>query len=206
VPRPPSPSKSVFINCPFDDGYRPIFEALVFAVYFLGFKARCAREADDSGEVRIAKIERIIEECNYGIHDISEVGLDLVNRLPRFNMPLELGMFLACKRFGGKSQKGKKCLILDVEQYRYQRFISDIAGQDIRDHARQPDRAIIAVRNWLAMASRRRHFPGGTAVVAHYQRFIGDLPRLAAEAELDADALTFRDLSNLIVLWLRARR
>ena len=69
-------SKDVFINCPFDDGYRPMFNALVFAIYDLGFVARCAREADDSGEVRIAKIERIIEECKFGIHDISEVTLD----------------------------------------------------------------------------------------------------------------------------------
>ncbi len=85
-------SNDVFINCPFDDGYRPLFNALVFVIYDLGFVARCAREADDSGEVRLAKIERIIEQCKYGIHDISEVSLDVVNHLPRFNMPLELGI------------------------------------------------------------------------------------------------------------------
>ena len=86
-------NNDVFINCPFDDRYKPMFNALVFAIYELGFIARCAREADDSGEVRLAKIERIIRQCKYGIHDISEVTLDAVNHLPRFNMPLELGMF-----------------------------------------------------------------------------------------------------------------
>ena len=90
-------SEDVFINCPFDEGYSPIFSAIVFAVIELGFVARCARETDDSGEVRLAKIERIIEECKFGIHDISEVGLDPVNNLPRFNMPLELGLFFGCK-------------------------------------------------------------------------------------------------------------
>ena len=79
---------NVFINCPFDYGYRPIFNALVFAIFDLGFTARCAREVADSGEVRIAKIERIIEECKFGIHGISEVRLDAVNNLTRFNMPL----------------------------------------------------------------------------------------------------------------------
>ena len=196
----------VFVNCPFDDAYRPIFEAIVFAIYDLGFVARCAREVDDSGEVRLSKIERIIEECRFGIHDISEVRLDPINHLPRFNMPLELGIFFGCKRFGPKLQRTKVCLILDVEQYRYQRYISDIAGHDIRAHGGQPSLAIAAVRNWLAAASKRRNLPGGAEVVRRYKRFRADLPRLCEEAVLEPWDLTFPDLSNLIFAWLRAGR
>jgi hypothetical protein len=196
-------NRDVFINCPFDEGYRPIFNALVFVICHLGFVARCAREADDSGEVRIAKIERIIEECQFGIHDISEVRLDRVNNLPRFNMPLELGMFMGCKRFGGKAQARKICLILDLEQYRYQKFISDIAGQDIRMHAGEVGNVIKAVRNWLATASKRQYLPGAKAIAKHYGAFSHDLPRLCHQAELDADDLTFSDLSDLIVDWLK---
>lgn len=125
-------STHVFINCPFDSGYQPIFRAIVFAVYDLGFVARCALEDDDSGEVRLVKIHRMIEECRFGINDLSTVTLDTVTGLPRFNMPLELGLFLGCKRFGPESQSRKRTLILDSEQYRYRQFISDIAGQDIR--------------------------------------------------------------------------
>ena len=154
----------VFINCPFDDGYLPLFNAIVFAIYDLGFVARCARETDDSGEVRLAKIERIIEQCKFGIHDISEVRLDAVNGLPRFNMPLELGLFFGCKRFGAKDQNQKVSLILDIQPYRYQKFISDIAGHDIRAHAGQPQQAIVIVRNWLAGAARRKGVPGGAEV------------------------------------------
>jgi hypothetical protein len=50
---------SVFINCPFDDGYRPLFRATVFAVYDCGFNPRCALEVYDSGQVRIEKIMRL---------------------------------------------------------------------------------------------------------------------------------------------------
>lgn len=32
----------VFINCPFDNAYKPIFDAIVFAIYDLGFVARSA--------------------------------------------------------------------------------------------------------------------------------------------------------------------
>ena len=86
----------VFVNCPFDADYKPMFDAIVFAVTDLGLVARSAREEDDGGESRLVKIQRIIEECKYGVHDISAVELDSVNKLPRFNMPLELGLFLGC--------------------------------------------------------------------------------------------------------------
>ena len=95
-------SNNVFINAPFDAGYHPIFDAIVFDVHDLGLNARCALEQDDSGEIRLPKIERIIEESRFGIHDLSAVELDAATHLPRFNMPLELGLFLGCRRFGRK--------------------------------------------------------------------------------------------------------
>jgi len=32
----------VFVNCPFDDGHKPLFNATVFAVLDYGFEPRCA--------------------------------------------------------------------------------------------------------------------------------------------------------------------
>ena len=131
----------VFLNCPFDDKYRPIFEAVIFAIYDCGFVARCALEIDDSAEVRIDKIFRLIGACKFGIHDISRIELDRKSGFPRFNMSFELGIFLGAKRFGGRRQKEKSCLILDKEPYRFQSFISDIGGQDIKAHDGEPKTA-----------------------------------------------------------------
>ena len=78
-------SNHVFINCPFDAGYRPIFNAIVFTVYDVGLVARCALEDDDAADFRLSKIERIIEECKFGISDLSAVALDAGTGLPRFN-------------------------------------------------------------------------------------------------------------------------
>jgi hypothetical protein len=100
-----SSPRDVFINCPFDEDFAQGFRALVFAVRACGFRARCAREVDDGSETRLDKIYRIIEQSRYGIHDISRTELDTWNGLPRFNMPLELGVFLGAKRFGGPAQK-----------------------------------------------------------------------------------------------------
>ena len=55
--------QNVFVNCPFDDDYQPIFKALVFATFECGLRPRCALEIYDAGEVRFEKIARIIGEC-----------------------------------------------------------------------------------------------------------------------------------------------
>jgi hypothetical protein len=61
---------SVFLNCPFDATYRPLFEAVTFAVYDCGFQPRCALEIDDGSQVRIDKITSIIAQCRLAVHDI----------------------------------------------------------------------------------------------------------------------------------------
>ena len=104
-------ARDVFINCPFDLTYKPVFWAVVFTVLRSGFSPRCALETDDSSENRLAKIEAIIEECRYGIHDISRTAGDGDPPLPRFNMPLELGLFFGAKRYGNKNQKAKRALV-----------------------------------------------------------------------------------------------
>ena len=105
VPQAARYEDSVFINCPFDEEYEKLFQALVFAIHDCGFVARCALEASDSGEVRIKKILDIIDECKFGIHDISRTALSRNTKLPRFNMPLDLGLFLGAKQFDKKADR-----------------------------------------------------------------------------------------------------
>lgn len=57
----PSFERSVFINCPFDEDYEPILQAILFCVVYLGLHPRIARERNDSAEVRIEKITGLIE-------------------------------------------------------------------------------------------------------------------------------------------------
>lgn len=197
--------EQVFINCPFDSGFQPVFDAIVFAVHDCGFVARCALEADDGSQVRIDKIFRIIDQCRLGIHDISRTESDPTYGLPRFNMPLELGMFLGAKRYGSKRQKNKLCLILDREQFRYQKYCSDIAGQDIRAHADNPQAAIELVRNWLRNATPDPAviLPGGAKMAERYTQFCEELPLMCRRLSLDPDKLIFFDYINLVTAWLK---
>lgn len=196
---------NVFVNCPFDDSYLPLMEALIFAIHDCGFIARSALEAEDSAEVRIDKIAKIIKDCRYGIHDISRTELGADTGLPRFNMPLELGLFLGARRFGSKVDKTKACLILDSDRYRYQRFCSDIAGQDIQSHDVNPETAVRVVRNWLRNNSHSSgvSIPGGSAMVDRFCLFQEDLPLLCRELRLERNELIFNDYTTLIAEWLK---
>ena len=194
----------VFINCPLDEQYRHLFEAIVFAVHDCGYVARCALEVDDASEVRIEKITKIIASCKFGIHDISRTELDSGTNLPRFNMPLELGLFLGAKRFGRAEQKLKTCLVLDVERYRYQTFVSDIAGQDIASHGGEPSKAIKTVRDWLSNSTPRSvRIPGGSAIVARYALFCTELPAMCEKLHLNTHELTFNNYVVQVEEWLK---
>lgn len=199
-------SKDVFINCPFDDAYQPIFRAILFVVHDLGFAPRCSLEVDDAGEVRLDKIMRIIGQCAYGVHDISAVGLGAATNLPRFNMPFELGLYLGCKRFGGGAQHKKACLIIDTHPYRYRASISDISGQDIHHHRGDPTRVIAEVRNWLVNASGMKRLPGGTEIAARYAHFMKDLPKNCKKLKRQPKDLTFADFSEMVEIWLGTAR
>jgi hypothetical protein len=193
----------VFINCPFDDEFAPGFRALVFAVLACGFRARCAREMADGTETRIDKLYNIIEQSRFSVHDLSRTELDPVNKLPRFNMPLELGVFLGAKRFGDGTQKVKRCLILDTEQYRFQKFISDLAGMDITAHGGNARRIVGCTRDWLVTVSKRKSIPERALVIDSFDRFTKGLPAIAKTAGVKPNELIFPDLERIILAWVR---
>lgn len=191
----------VFLNCPFDEEYLPLIRAITFAVKACGYEVRSALEAMDAGEVRMNKILRLIKTCRFGIHDISRTTLDPAHQLPRFNMPLELGLFLGAAHFGNPAQRKKQTLVLDGERYRYQKFISDIAGQDIKAHSNDPERAIAVIRDWLNAAGSVP-LPGGRQLVRRYRSFLAEVPPKLVEFKLHESEVSFVDWRRLIHQWL----
>ena len=165
--------------------------------------ARTALELDDGAEVRIDKITRFIGQCRHSIHDISRTEPDASTGLPRMNMPFELGLFLGAKRYGEATHQLKTCIIFDRERYRYQQFLSDIAGQDIRAHQDDPAELIRAVRNALAtMQPAREILPSGRLLHERYNAFLRDVPTMCEELRLDHEDLGHRDLAEVIIIWL----
>lgn len=207
VKRPPAGfDKNVFINCPFDDKYLPLFRAVIFTVHDMGFRARGALEASNAGKVRIDKIQDIIAECKYSIHDISRTQLDKTHRLPRFNMPLELGIDLGCKRFGQAHEQEKVILVMDVERFRYQKFISDIAGQDVYAHGGTQRQIVEVVREWLRpeLDPKKVIIPSGAEILKRYRAFRRGLPSICARLRWNPQKLGFVDYAYAVATWISA--
>jgi hypothetical protein len=187
----------IFLNCPFDRAYQLVFRAIIFAIYDCGFRARCALEESDSGELRLRKIIRLLKTCRYSIHDLSRIH-------GRLNMPLELGVELGLRESGRRKWRNRRCLVLDSRAYRYQKVVSDLAGCDTRFHGNSPDEAIRATRDWLRTASRHSKLPGAAEISRRYRRFLQQLPDNARRLRLKLHEVVYLDYVYFVTEWLRA--
>lgn len=191
--------ENVFINCPFDDEYNPIFEAIVFTVIVCGFRPVCARQRLNSAEVRLEKLVELIGDSRLSIHDLSRTKPDAGTGNPRFNMPFELGLDLGCHRFN--AEYSDKCaLIFGEEKHEYQKFLSDVAGQDIENHDGSAMKAIAGVRNFLAPQSDSPP-PGRARIARRYGKFRAQLPAILKRAGIGLDEMTFNDLTWAMRQW-----
>ncbi len=193
---------AVFINCPFDDRYKPFFDIIVFTILRCGFVPRCALEADNAGENRFQKILAIMMDCRLSIHDICRTESDGDPPLPRFNMPFELGLFLGLMHQPGHRRLRRSCVIFDRDRYRYQRFLSDIAGQDIKSHDNNELTLVRELTAWLRDHADGRQVPGAAAVERDMHLFPEFVALTLQELELDYNDLTFNDHVNMIRMYL----
>jgi hypothetical protein len=199
---------NVFINCPFDDDYTEILHAITFVVICSGFIPRSALETKESGEARLAKIIRIISECRLGIHDISRVEPTLSGGkpLPRFNMPFEFGIFYGAMHVGDDEQRKKQLLVLDSEEYRYQKTISDIAGSDPAVHHSKPLEAMAHIRDFLSDKNGGGTLPGAEQFERQYIRFGKALPKITRRLSISPAEIKkrryWRDYVVSVQQWL----
>jgi len=170
--------------------------ATCFAILACGCVPRCALDYSDSGSVRFTNIVRLIADCDLSIHDISRVELDKNSRLPRFNMPLELGADLGLRLEGPARQRRRKTLILDAEPHRYDATLSDISGMDVEAHNNDVQQIIRHVRDWLN-ANREpdsQLLPGAAAIHGDYEAYLKIAPSIIAGLRLDPhDDLPYGD-------------
>jgi hypothetical protein len=142
-------SSSVFINCPYDPGYLPIFDSIVFASTCCGFLPRSAIESGSTSVPRMDRITQAISDSKYSIHDLSRCRGEGDKNLARFNMPLELGVAMAHK-FGLNGNDCHDWLLLVPRGSEYVQYVSDMAGYDPKQYDLTPESAIPAVMSWLA--------------------------------------------------------
>lgn len=174
---------SVFINCPFDSEFEPIFDAILFATVCCGFLPRSALE---SGTVAIPRVERICKALlgsRYSIHDLSRCQGEGTEDFARFNMPLELGMAMVRRFIADDIDEAHDWLVLVPVGHSYLRFVSDLAGYDPRSHVETVESVVPPVMSWLltrpdAVATRSIN---PRVVLAALPRFLSAKEQLVAE-------------------------
>lgn len=180
-----------------------MFDAICFTVVACGFRVRSALEMIDSSELRLDKIYKLIEACDHSIHDLSRVELDDGSGLPRFNMPIELGIALGFKRFS-KRAIALRVLVMDSDKFRYQKFASDLAGLDISAHENKSDLVIARVRHFLSAG--RSGIPSPSVISEDYGKFELALPEMALAHSQTATELTYIDRLRLADFFLSTSR
>ena len=142
------PTKSVFINCPFDNEYAELFDAILFATVCCGFMPRSALETGNVGEPRLERVIQAIFSSRYSIHDLSRCTGEGTENFARFNMPLELGIAMARRYM--TTDEDHEWLVLAPKGHAYMRFVSDLAAYDPAMHDGSVDDVVFAVMPWLA--------------------------------------------------------
>lgn len=162
--------RSVFLNCPFDEEFSPILQAIAFCITDMGFQPRLAPENADNAQNRLDRIVELIRASKYGIHDLSRCKSTGPDQYSRMNMPFELGLDHGCARFGHTAESGKAILVLEATRYDFQKTLSDISGWDIAAHGHDHIKAVKAVRNWLVHIANADPV-GPTRILDNYATF-----------------------------------
>jgi len=168
----PDYDKSVFINCPIDDDFAPLLEAMLFCIVRAGLYPHLASERLEAGENRLDKILDLIENCKFSVHDLSRSVSKTAGEALRMNMPFELGLDVGRRRAPDSQTNDKKFLIFESKQYELKSCLSDINGFDVVFHNDDFQLAFKNLRDFLVVEAGCP-LPGPTALNNGYMLFLG---------------------------------
>jgi hypothetical protein len=196
---------SVFINCPFDDEFSPLLEAMIFCVIRAGLTPRLASESLEGGENRLDKILSLIPQCRYSIHDLSRAVSKSEGEAFRMNMPFELGLDLGRRRAPDPQTNNKKFIIFEDKPYELKRCLSDLNGVDVEFHRCDFQLVIKKLRDFLTVEVDKV-LPGTSALEGEYYDFLGWMTEkkiYEGHTEEEAKSIPTKERLNEMVNWVR---
>lgn len=193
--------RNVFINCPFDDPYRPILDALIFGVVFAGLTPRLATERADGGENRLDKICQLMRESRFSVHDLSRCEAVRKGEIARLNMPFELGVDYGLRVSQQDHYSTKRFLVLDEKPHRLRQALSDINGWDPMAHDANPVRAMQVLCEWLTQEAGVQ-LPGPSVLFDHYLIFSEWKYGQPDHARADVDNYSHRAFIAAVQRWI----
>lgn len=167
----PADERGVFLNFPFDSQYRPLFIALIAGLAALGRTPRCVLEVPSDGQNRLERIYGLLASCSASVHDLSRVTFSAARRLPRFNMPFELGMAYVHSR-----GLRHRFFVFESEPHRLQATLSDFNGLDPHIHGGTQIGILRCILDCFGT-------PSGTPPISDLRRLTRDISRITLELQ-----------------------
>jgi hypothetical protein len=186
VPRS-SRIESVFLNIPYDNAFENLYLAYIVGLTQLGLRINATLAIPNQG--RLKTIMDLIEQSNLSIHDLSRI--ELSSGIPRFNMPVELGLAL----YRSRVTRGRhRVYIFESKPYRTQRSTSDVNGIDPQIHHGTVTGLMAGLRNIFRQPGDVTTVP---EMLTSYRAVKRKLPKLRKNAGGQSlfGASLFQDLS-----------
>lgn len=144
--------RAAFLNIPYDTEFVDLFLAYIAAIAAHGLTPRATLEIP-GGARRLDRIIELIRSCRYSFHDLSRVELDAsAPPTPRFNMPFELGLAVACDRLVPNHHTW---FVMESENRRLLKSLSDLGGTDVYVHDGNPEGVFREIGNALVRNARQ---------------------------------------------------
>lgn len=180
----------MFLNVPFDEPYEPLFVALIAGLTSLGQTPRCVLEIAETGEGRLKRIIDLLRRCPASIHDVSRVETSLVNgrRVPRFNMPFELGLAMMLPEL-----QAHDVHVFESTPHRLGWTLSDLGGIDPMIHGNDPTTILRRLLGAFARVDRQ-------PTLAELQTVRSELSRAAQRYKRDRESDDIFDADAFQVL------
>jgi hypothetical protein len=179
--------ESVFLNIPYDGPFENLYLAYIVGLTQLGLRINATLAVPNQG--RLETIIDLIEQSNFSIHDLSRI--ELSKGIPRFNMPVELGLAL----YRSKVTHGlHRVYIFESKRYRAQRSTSDVNGIDPQIHGGTPKGIMSGLRNIFRQPGDVTTVPEMLASYRAVKRKLPELRRNAGGQSL-FEASLFKDIT-----------
>lgn len=146
--------QAVFLNIPYDKQFEKLCLAYICAIASFGLVPRATLEIP--GTWRLDRIMELMHSCPFSVHDLSRVQRFAPTRLPRFNMPFELGLAVAWQALGDKKHAW---YVFETKQYRAGRTLSDLSGADVYVHDGTVRGVLREISNAFIRETRKATFP-----------------------------------------------
>ena len=186
MPRPRR-IESVFLNIPYDETFEKLYLAYVVGLTQLGLRINFALAVPNQG--RLNTIISLIEQSEFSIHDLSRI--ESPRGIPRFNMPVELGLALYRSRIANGKHR---VFIFESRRYRAQRSTSDVNGIDPQIHGGTAKGLMAGLRNVFRQPGDVTTVPEMLASYRAVRRKLPELRRNSGGKSL-FEASVFQDLT-----------